>query len=132
MHLGLKLGLGGRSSLWTPAQFAKSGYAPFWDVYGTNWQDVSDTTPAEDVTDSLAKMDDGSGDGYHASNAVTAQQPMIDEIDVGTFTHRYAYHDLDDSLTATLPDMGTEAVVWSADIAGITIEPEATIGAGSY
>jgi len=248
--LGLGLGLPFlRGNTWTPADWAKSGTAPFWDIYGTNWQDVTGTTPAEDVTDSLALMIDGgkvklgpdlnlgtatesgswtesggvvtapgsSGSdnvsfdlseatepnahylvdipntmpasgfyvdfgggtgsqvgtlsstttsliltctsagtvlrvgrwagspsgtigpitvkkiiGYHASQAVTAQQPMIDEIDVDGFTHRYAYHDLDDSLTATLPDMGTQAVVWSADIAGITIEPEATIGAGSY
>lgn len=50
-----------------------------------------------------------------------------------TRTYRHLLTDgIDDSMSAILPDMGTNATVWSAGMSSVVIEEGLTIGAGSY
>ncbi len=50
-----------------------------------------------------------------------------------TYTHRIIRHDgIDDQMSATLPDLGTDASKWTVNMAGVTIEDGLTIGAGAY
>ncbi len=71
--------------------------------------------------------------GYHASQAVTANQPMVDETTVDNKAYGHLTFDFDDDLeVATLADMGADATKWTANIAGVSIEEGLTIGAGAY
>lgn len=133
LAVGMGLCSGGKVR-WTPVHWARNSVAPFWDIKATNYQDVGRVTQTVDVTDPVALMEDASGAEFEASQPVTAQQPELAETiaEDGKLYRHLLFDGIDDSLSAVLPDMGSDAVVWSAGMAGITVEEGRTIGAGPY
>jgi len=94
----------------------------------TLFQDVAGTTPVTSAGQTVALMLDKSGRGNHATQPTAAARPSYIVDADGTFIQ----HDLvDDALTVTLPDMGTEATVAYVTRSGVHFLEDQTIS-GSY
>ena len=104
---------------WSPASLFAGGEA------GASWNVLGFST----IGEAIASITDSSGNDISLANAVTAQQPAYDETEDG---NGYAFFDLDDSLSATLPDLGTDASKWTVTPYAVHVETGQTIGAGSY
>lgn len=69
-------------------------------------------------------------------STATAYQRVGSEFDVTEAGKRSLHYlfddDVDDSLPATLPDLGTDATIFFATDAGVTISGSQTIGAGAF
>ena len=130
MRISLGIQLQWNRASWTPGDLL--GTSPYWSVLGTNFQDVTGTTPADAVGDSLALMLDGSENGLDLSQSVTAQQPARDESVIDEATIPHTFFDLGDSLEATLPDLGSDASKWTVTPYAVHAETGLTIGAGAY
>lgn len=103
MNLGLTLGLGSRSGLPTPLALFAGGVVGVWydpSDLATLFQDTAGTVPVTAAGQSVARINDKSGNGLHATQATVASQPVY-QVD-GTGRGFLLFDGVDDGLaTAT-------------------------------
>ncbi|MEN8659820.1 MAG: hypothetical protein ABF313_17440, partial [Marivita sp.] len=114
-----------------PTKLFASGEEGAW--YDTSdisvlFQDTAGTTPVTASGQTIARVNDKSGNGLNATQATTAARPSYIVDADGAFIQ----HDpVDDALTVTLPDMGTAATVAYVTRSEVRLLEDQTLN-GSY
>jgi hypothetical protein len=120
-----------RGRFLNPASLFTSGEDGAW--YDTSdisvlFQDTAGTTPITASGQTIARVNDKSGNGLNATQATTAARPSYIVDADGAFIQ----HDpVDDALTVTLPDLGAEATVAYVTRSEVRLLEDQTIS-GSY
>ena len=73
---------GGGAAAWSPLSLFAAGEKGVWydpSDFSTMWQDTAGTTPVTAVGQSVARIDDKSGNGKHATQATPARRPLLQE-----------------------------------------------------
>jgi hypothetical protein len=73
---------------WTPAElFAADEVGVWYDPsdFDTMWKDTAGTTPVTAVDDLVARIDDKSGNGFHATQATEANRPVLKQDGNGNY-----------------------------------------------
>jgi len=73
---------------WTPLElFASSEVGVWYDPsdFLTMWKDTAGTTPVTAVDDLVARIDDKSGNGFHATQATEANRPVLKQDGNGNY-----------------------------------------------
>ena len=73
---------GGGVAAWSPLELFAAGEKGVWydpSDFSTMWQDTAGTTPVTAVGQSVARIDDKSGNGKHATQATPASRPLLQE-----------------------------------------------------
>jgi hypothetical protein len=73
---------------WTPLElFAADEVGVWYDPsdFDTMWKDTSGTTPVTAVDDLVARIDDKSGNGFHATQATEAHRPVLKQDSNGNY-----------------------------------------------
>jgi hypothetical protein len=73
---------------WTPLElFASSEVGVWYDPsdFDTMWKDTAGTTPVTAVDDLVARIDDKSGNGFHATQATEANRPVLKQDSNGNY-----------------------------------------------
>jgi hypothetical protein len=73
---------------WTPLElFAADEVGVWYDPsdFDTMWKDTAGTTPVTAVDDLVARIDDKSGNGFHATQATEANRPVLKQDSNGNY-----------------------------------------------
>lgn len=74
--------LAGGGGAWSPLELFAAGEKGVWydpSDFSTMWQDTAGTTPVTAVGQAVARIDDKSGNGNHATQATPASRPLLQE-----------------------------------------------------
>jgi hypothetical protein len=80
--------IGASGGTWSPsALFASSEVGVWYDPsdFDTMWKDTAGTTPVTAVDDLVARIDDKSGNGFHATQATEANRPVLKQDGNGNY-----------------------------------------------
>lgn len=116
---------------WTPARLG--GVLSYYLVkLGYVWQDVARTTPAVNVGDPVACLDDQSGKGRHLTQATASSRPTLQKVG-GVWC--LTFDGVDDTLTRTgMVTFGLNGISWvvAASLSAAGSYPVFMVAAGIY
>lgn len=132
---GLPMAGDGAIAAWSPVYLFAGGADGFYSDLVTMWQDTSGTVPADDVGETVARVDDLSGNGNNLLQGTGAAEPTRGQIPRGGRVNRLAYtEDISNAawskVLCTTPDFETlipdnAQALTGASIQSVTVSKEA-------